>query len=83
MPWREQVCRRAARGRGKITEKDLATLLATVRHLRLVDLTTYPFDPQLSRELKEAVATRYDVVPVRVEGSTIEMRPRIRSTSTR
>src|SRR6266404_3346488 len=58
---------------GKITEKDLATLLATVRHLRLVDLTTYPFDPQLSRELKEAVATRYDVVPVRVEGSTIEI----------
>jgi hypothetical protein len=58
---------------GRLTEKDLATLLATTLHLRLIDLTSYPFDPQMSRELKEAVATRYDVVPIRVNGNTIEV----------
>ena len=56
-----------------ITEKDLAILLATTLRLRLIDLTSYPFDPQMSRELKEPVAIRYDVVPIRLEEHTIEV----------
>jgi type IV pilus assembly protein PilB len=58
---------------GVITEKDLALLLATTLRLRLIDLTSYPFDPQLSRELKEAVALRYDVVPIRTHNGVIEI----------
>ncbi len=58
---------------GVISEKDLAVLLATTLRLRIIDLTSYPFDPGLSRELKEPVATRYDVVPIRVDERTIEV----------
>src|SRR5258705_10560523 len=58
---------------GVIAERDLAALLATTLRLRLVDLTSYPFDPQMARELKEAIATRYDIVPIRVEDRTIEV----------
>jgi type IV pilus assembly protein PilB len=58
---------------GIITEKDLAVLLATTLRLRLIDLTSYPFDPQLSRELKESTATRYELVPIRVEERAIEI----------
>src|SRR5262249_4967670 len=50
---------------GIITEKDLAVLLATTLRLRIIDLTSYPFDPGLARELKEVIATRYSVVPIR------------------
>ena len=58
---------------GRLSEKELASLLATTLNLRLVDLTSYPIDPQMQRELKEAVATRYDVVPLRLNGPTIEI----------
>jgi type IV pilus assembly protein PilB len=58
---------------GIITEKDLAVLLATTLRLRIIDLTSYPFDPGLARELKEPVATRYNVVPIRVDERTIEV----------
>jgi type IV pilus assembly protein PilB len=58
---------------GVITEKDLAVLLATTLRMRLVDLTSYPLDPQVARELKEQIATRYEVVPIRIEGATMEV----------
>ncbi|HEY2387783.1 MAG TPA: ATPase, T2SS/T4P/T4SS family [Candidatus Binatia bacterium] len=58
---------------GILTEKDLAVLLATTLRLRIIDLTSYPFDPGLSRELKEAVAIRYNVVPIRIDERTIEV----------
>ena len=56
-----------------IAEKDLAVLLATKLRLRLIDLTSFPFDPQMSRELKETIATRYNVVPIRVDDTSIEV----------
>jgi type IV pilus assembly protein PilB len=58
---------------GLITEKDLAVLLATTLRLRLIDLTTYPLDPQVARELKETVAARYELVPVKIDEGTIEV----------
>ena len=56
---------------GIISERDLAALMAATLRLRQIDLTAYPFDPGLARELKEAVATRYEIVPLRVDGRTI------------
>ena len=56
-----------------ITEKDLAVLLSTTLRLRLIDLSTYPLDPQVARELKENIATRYEVVPIRLDDGTIEV----------
>ncbi len=58
---------------GIISERDLAALMAATLRLRQIDLTAYPFDPGLARELKEAVATRYEIVPLRVDGRTIEV----------
>src|SRR5262249_55974661 len=40
---------------------------------RPVDLTSYPLDTQVARELKEQIATRYDIVPLRIDGRTIEI----------
>src|SRR6185295_11103978 len=56
-----------------ISDKDLAVLLATTLRMRLVDLTSYPLDAQVARELKEQIATRYEIVPLRIEGNTIEV----------
>ena len=56
-----------------ITEKDLAVLLATTLRLRLIDLTAYPLDPQVARELKENIATSYEVVPIRLDDGVIEV----------
>ncbi len=58
---------------GIITEKDLAVFLATTLRLRLIDLTSYPFDPQMARELKEPIAIRYKVVPIRLDEASIEV----------
>ena len=58
---------------GIMSEKDLALLLATTLRLRLIDLTSFPLDPQIARELKEGIAVRYEVVPIRIEGGTIEV----------
>ena len=58
---------------GIITEKDLAVLIATTLRLRLVDLTSYPLDAQVARELKEQIAVKYEIVPIRIDGGTIEV----------
>jgi type IV pilus assembly protein PilB len=58
---------------GVISEKELAQFLATTLGLRPVDLTTFPLDPQTARELKETVATRYGVLPLRVDGLTMDI----------
>ncbi len=58
---------------GIISERDLAALMATTLRLRQIDLTAYPFDPGLARELKEAIATRYEIVPLRIDERTIEV----------
>src|SRR6185369_14170275 len=58
---------------GLIGHKELARLLAETLRLKIVDLTTYPLDANVTRELKEAIATRYGIVPMRVDDRTIEV----------
>jgi type II secretory ATPase GspE/PulE/Tfp pilus assembly ATPase PilB-like protein len=58
---------------GIISQKDLALLLAETLRLRIVDLTTYPLDANVTRELKETIATRYEVVPIGIDERTIEV----------
>src|SRR3954466_2387270 len=58
---------------GLMSEKDLAVLLANTLRLRLIDLTSFPLDPQVARELKESIAIRYEVVPIKIENGTIEV----------
>ncbi len=56
-----------------IGQKDLALLLAETLRLRMVDLTTFPLDANITRELKETIATRYEVVPIGVDERSIEV----------
>ena len=56
-----------------ISQKDLATLLANTLRLRIIDLTTYPLDANVTRELKETIATRYEVVPIAIDERSIEV----------
>jgi type IV pilus assembly protein PilB len=58
---------------GLIAEKDLAALLADGLRLRLVDLPSVPLEPQAARALKESIAAKYEVIPLRVEDSAIEV----------
>jgi hypothetical protein len=58
-------------------------LLADTLRFKIVDLTTYPLDATVTRELKESIATRYQVVPIGIDGPPSRSRPRIRSISTR
>ena len=56
-----------------ISQKDLAALLANTLRLRVIDLTTYPLDANVTRELKENIATRYEVVPISIDDRSIEV----------
>ncbi|MEO6027365.1 MAG: ATPase, T2SS/T4P/T4SS family [Candidatus Binatia bacterium] len=58
---------------GIIGQKDLALMLAETLRLRIVDLTTYPLDANVTRELKENIAARYEVVPISIDERTIEV----------
>jgi type IV pilus assembly protein PilB len=58
---------------GIITEKDLARLLAQTLRLPLVDLSSFPLDLEVTRAVKEGIATKYEVVPLRLEEHTIEV----------
>jgi len=58
---------------GLLSQKDLALLLAETLRLKIVDLTTYPLDANVTRLLKETIATRYEVVPIAVHERTIEV----------
>lgn len=58
---------------GLLSQKDLALLLAETLRLKIVDLTTYPLDANVTRLLKEAIATRYEVVPIAVHERMIEV----------
>ena len=58
---------------GIIGQKDLALMLAETLRLRIVDLTTYPLDANVTRELKETIATRYEVVPIAIDERQIEV----------
>jgi type IV pilus assembly protein PilB len=56
---------------GVIEERDLAVLLADSLRLPLLDMTSIAVDPQLTRLVKEGLATKYQVVPVRLEDGVI------------
>ena len=58
---------------GMMSEKDLAVLLSSSLRLRLVDLTSYPLDPQVARTLRETVAAKYEVVPILLEEGSVEV----------
>ncbi len=58
---------------GLLAQKDLALLLAETLRLKIVDLTTYPLDANVTRLLKETIATRYEVVPIAIHDRTIEV----------
>jgi type IV pilus assembly protein PilB len=54
-----------------IEERDLAVLLADTLRLPLIDLTAVAIDPQLTRTIKESLATKYEIMPVRIEDGVI------------
>src|SRR5262245_29666885 len=58
---------------GVVTERDLALLLANALRLKLIDLASFPLDTQVARALKEAVATKYEVIPIRLDEGVIEV----------
>jgi len=68
-----QTVHEALEHAGIMSEKELALFLATALNLRTIDLTTYPLDPEVAREIKEGVATRYAVLPVHVEERSIDV----------
>ncbi len=58
---------------GAITEKDLALLLATSLGLRVIDLSSFALDAQVAREVKEELALRYEILPIRSDAETIDV----------
>jgi len=56
---------------GVIDERDLAVLLADTLRLPLIDLAAIAIDPQLTRAVKETLAAKYEIVPVRLEDGVI------------
>jgi type IV pilus assembly protein PilB len=68
-----QTVHEALEHAGIMPEKELALFLATALNLRTIDLTTYPLDAEVAREIKEGIATRYAVLPVHVEDGSIDV----------
>ncbi|MGH7894733.1 MAG: ATPase, T2SS/T4P/T4SS family [Candidatus Binatia bacterium] len=58
---------------GIISDRELAERLAPALKLRLVDLASHTLDPTVTRLVKETLATRYEVVPLRLEGNTLDV----------
>ena len=56
-----------------ITQTELAQLLSSTLRLKFVDLTSYPLDATVTRQLKESIATRYQVVPLTIHERAIEV----------
>src|SRR5262245_20887197 len=52
---------------GIITQSDLAALFARALRLKQLDLASCPADPQVARNLRENIATRYEVLPLAVD----------------
>src|SRR6185295_9800334 len=76
----ESMCRHedlalpvALERRNKMTDGQLAELLASALRLRLVDLASHTIDPVVTRLVKETIATRYQVLPLRVDGNTLDV----------
>ncbi len=56
---------------GHITEEDLARELSTRLRLPLVNLAAFALDPAVTALLKEETVSRYGIVPLRIQGSTL------------
>jgi type IV pilus assembly protein PilB len=58
---------------GVIPEKELAALLASSLRLPLIDLASFPLDSEVTRAVKEKIALKYEIVPLRLEEHVIEV----------
>src|SRR5690348_6977508 len=58
---------------GLVRELELAELLAASLRLRLIDLESAQIDPRTLAVIKEPLAVKYEVIPIRVEEQTIEI----------
>ena len=58
---------------GVIAERDLAVLLAGTLRLPLIALASFPLDSEVTRAVKERIATKYEIVPLRLEEQVIEV----------
>ena len=58
---------------GLVREQELAELLASALRLPLIDLSTFPLNRSLTTVLKAAIATKHELVPIRIDDRTIEI----------
>jgi len=58
---------------GLVRELELAELLASSLRLRLIDLESMQIDQRTVGALKESLALRYEVIPIRVDDQVIEL----------
>ena len=58
---------------GVMTDRQLAETLAPALRLRLVDLASRTVDPVVTRLVKEALVTKYEVLPLRLDGNTLDV----------
>jgi type IV pilus assembly protein PilB len=56
-----------------LTDRQLAELLAPALRLRLVDLASHSVDPVVTRLMKETLVTKYEALPLRLEGNTLDV----------
>ena len=59
--------------RNVMTDRQLAELLAPALRLRLVDLASHTIDPVVTRLVKETLVTKYEIIPLRLEGNTLDV----------
>jgi type IV pilus assembly protein PilB len=58
---------------GVITDRQLAERLAPALRLRLVDLSSHVVDPVVTRLVKETLVSKYEIIPLRLEGNTLDV----------
>ena len=58
---------------GLVRELELAELLAASLRLRLIDLESAQIDPRTLAALKESLAVKYEVIPIRADEQTVEI----------
>ncbi len=56
-----------------MTDRQLAELLAPALRLRLVDLASHTIDPTVTRLMKETLVTKYEALPLRLDGNTLDV----------
>ena len=63
----------ALEAEGLLRERELAELLARVLRLPLIDLSTFPLNRSLTSVIKSRLATRHELIPIRMDDRTIEI----------